>query len=231
MKSGQAFVGFNEAPIDFPPTFKYDVLRTFKRSKRRQSKLNHWKHNPERGNRPTEVEERESEDLEDDDVEDDCEAASLASSIWTSVNSKPGTDFEDNDYFQTSPSLHTLSTPGSKVSITAAARKAKTRFLALLSPISTPSSPTKRPRPKSGHFEPRTPSSIDGNSAVDVIVTDTDLVSLPPSPDPILKASLRRRTVAHATSTKSTNHSDEEDEGDEDRGVYDSSHKKRVPSW
>ncbi|KZV62675.1 DNase I-like protein [Peniophora sp. CONT] len=30
MRNGQAFVGFHEATIDFPPTFKYDVLRTLK---------------------------------------------------------------------------------------------------------------------------------------------------------------------------------------------------------
>lgn len=33
MKSGEAFVGFKESPIDFPPTFKYDVLRTIKQKK------------------------------------------------------------------------------------------------------------------------------------------------------------------------------------------------------
>lgn len=31
------FQGFHEAPIDFPPTFKYDVMRTLKDSKRRSS--------------------------------------------------------------------------------------------------------------------------------------------------------------------------------------------------
>ena len=34
MRNGQAFVGFCEAPIDFPPTFKYDVLRTIKHRRR-----------------------------------------------------------------------------------------------------------------------------------------------------------------------------------------------------
>ena len=37
MRNGQAFVGFREATIDFPPTFKYDVLRTT-RHRRRRSK-------------------------------------------------------------------------------------------------------------------------------------------------------------------------------------------------
>ncbi|EJD06622.1 DNase I-like protein [Fomitiporia mediterranea MF3/22] len=33
MRRGEAFVGFNEAPIRFPPTFKYDVMKTLKRDK------------------------------------------------------------------------------------------------------------------------------------------------------------------------------------------------------
>ncbi|KAI5115634.1 hypothetical protein M0805_008636 [Coniferiporia weirii] len=33
MEKGEAFVGFNEAPINFPPTFKYDVMRSLKRDK------------------------------------------------------------------------------------------------------------------------------------------------------------------------------------------------------
>lgn len=46
MRNGQAFVGFREAAINFPPTFKYDVLRTLKSKrskrppKRNNSKLN-----------------------------------------------------------------------------------------------------------------------------------------------------------------------------------------------
>src|ERR1700743_2443819 len=28
MRHGDAFMGFNEADINFPPTFKYDVMRT-----------------------------------------------------------------------------------------------------------------------------------------------------------------------------------------------------------
>jgi hypothetical protein len=35
MRNGQAFVGFAEAPINFPPTFKYDVLRTLRHRRKR----------------------------------------------------------------------------------------------------------------------------------------------------------------------------------------------------
>ncbi|KAL5525973.1 hypothetical protein ACEPAG_7311 [Sanghuangporus baumii] len=38
MKKGQAFTGFNEAPINFPPTFKYNVTKSVKRDKSVYSK-------------------------------------------------------------------------------------------------------------------------------------------------------------------------------------------------
>ena len=38
MKRGEAFVGFKEGPINFPPTFKYDVPRTIKQRKGHSSK-------------------------------------------------------------------------------------------------------------------------------------------------------------------------------------------------
>lgn len=40
MAKGQAFVGFHEGDINFPPTFKYDVFRSLKRDKSRMSKEN-----------------------------------------------------------------------------------------------------------------------------------------------------------------------------------------------
>jgi hypothetical protein len=40
MRNGQAFVGFREAAIDFPPTFKYDVLRTIRHKRRRSKAIN-----------------------------------------------------------------------------------------------------------------------------------------------------------------------------------------------
>lgn len=47
MKSGQAFANFFEGPINFPPTFKYDVMRTLKRDKSGLSK----EHSKGHGNR------------------------------------------------------------------------------------------------------------------------------------------------------------------------------------
>ena len=40
MEQGQAFVGFREGNINFPPTFKYDVFRSLKRDKSKLTKEN-----------------------------------------------------------------------------------------------------------------------------------------------------------------------------------------------
>ncbi|KAJ7773047.1 inositol polyphosphate phosphatase [Mycena metata] len=227
MQSGKAFVGFNEAPIDFPPTFKYDVLRTIKQ-KRRGSRLDRWRTPGERVQRLTEVGEHADEhELEDDESdkegEAEAEAVSLSSSVWTSVHSRPGTDGDD-DYFQPSPSSHAISafsSPGSRVSISTAALKVKTKWLSVMSPTS-PHSPAKWLKTKQTAFVTR----HDVPSAVATREEKIDVVERGSSLDGnVLRPSLKR-----LSSTKSSLPSDDEDEGD-DKGVYDSSHKKRVPSW
>jgi hypothetical protein len=232
MQSGKAFVGFNEAPIDFPPTFKYDVLRTIKQ-KRRGARLDRWRTPGERAHRLTEVDEHldenepEDPDGEESDKEGEAgEAASLSSSVWTSMHSRHGTDGDD-DYFHPSPSSHlsVISSPGSRISVSAAAHKAKTKWLSLLSP-SSPHSPTKWLRTKQATLAARHESV----TAESVQVEDkVDLRDRPGSLDGVDR-SLLRPSLKRLSSTKSSVPSDEEDEGD-DKGVYDSSHKKRVPSW
>jgi hypothetical protein len=237
MQNGEAFVGFQEGPIDFPPTFKYDVLRTLKRAKRRRSKLDRRKHLEDKSSRLTEIEEKELAELENEEAEEEGEhegeeGASLASSIWTSVHSKAGTDREiddDDNYFHASPSTQTMSTSTSKISLvaSAAAHKAKAKWLSLLSP-SGASSPTKILRAKQSEpWVKKSPSSID--------VASRGLLA-PPQPERALSLDAVDKTLHPPppmiliSSTKSSLPSDDEDEGD-DRGVYDSSHKKRVPSW
>ncbi|KAJ7726045.1 inositol polyphosphate phosphatase [Mycena maculata] len=232
MQSGKAFVGFNEAPIDFPPTFKYDVLRTIKQ-KRRGSRLDRWRTPGERARRLTEVDEHADEPEPDDDGEDSDregeaeEAASLSSSVWTSMHSRHGTDGDD-DYFHPSPSSQaasTFSTPGSRISVSAAAHKAKTKWLSLLSPAS-PHSPTKwlraKQTPLSAARHLSTPAELGIHDSVDL---DDRPSSLDAADRGILRPSLKR-----LSSTKSSLPSDDEEDED-DKGVYDSSHKKRVPSW
>ena len=112
MEAGRAFVGFQEAPITFPPTFKYDVVRPMRR-RRSSSKplaspfmpstpvLGHQKlltHVTERegetsSSRITEsnvVCESEPEPVQEQEREKerDPDAASVVSSTFTSARSK-----------------------------------------------------------------------------------------------------------------------------------------------
>ncbi|KAF9466458.1 Endonuclease/exonuclease/phosphatase [Collybia nuda] len=241
MENGEAFVGFQEGPIDFPPTFKYDVLRTIKGTKRRKSKVDRRKHLEDKSSRLTEVEEKELAELENEDAEEEGEregeeAASMGSSIWTSIHSKTGTehgvDDDDDDYFHASPSMQTMSTSASKISLAAAAaaHKAKAKWLSLLSPSSV-APPTKSPRVKQN--EPRVKKSHSIASSVDAIPRE---LLVPTQAGRALSLDAVDRTLQPpppmilVSSTKSTVPSDGEDD-DEDRGVYDSSHKRRVPSW
>ena len=70
MQEGQAFTGFHEAPIDFPPTFKYDVQRSNKRSRlrsmKRSSKVPGTPDTPH-DKMLTEIEEKEKEEQEEDE--------------------------------------------------------------------------------------------------------------------------------------------------------------------
>lgn len=233
MQNGQAFVGFHEAPIDFPPTFKYDVLRTLKRAKRR-SRPDRQKQFDERVHQLTEAEEKELQDAEDegDEEGEGGEAASMASSVWTSIHSRAGTDreIEDDDEFPTSPSSHTMSTSGSKVSIYAAAHKAKAKWLSMIS-SSSPTIPTKQVRSKQVHGEVWLKKNPLPSSTIDVVL-DGLSASVPEratSLDAVDRSFLHPPPMVMNNPTKSSQVSDEE-EGDE-KGVYDSSHKKRVPSW
>lgn len=88
MQRGEAFVGFNEASIDFPPTFKYDVLRS-RRSKHRSLKRS--SKNPvldavQYEKFLTEIEEsrRDAEDdKSDEELDFDGEATSVASTSYS----------------------------------------------------------------------------------------------------------------------------------------------------
>ncbi|KAF9039704.1 DNase I-like protein [Hymenopellis radicata] len=243
MEKGEAFVGFKEAPIDFPPTFKYDVLRTLKRPKRHGSRLDRWRSQQDKSNRLTEVEEKESDDVEDEDADEDDdeehggENASLASSsMWTSMHSRPATEADD-DYFDHRPTSH-ITTPGSRISLSLAAQKAKTKWMALLSPGS-PTSPLKWTRAKHEIFSPLRGSNhkshrsmADFREAEDTQpLTEKRASSL--DGDDVDRVLLKPPVLGRVSSSKSSVMSDDEDAvpRDHDKGVYDSSTKRRVPSW
>lgn len=224
MRNNPAFAGFQEAPINFPPTFKYDVMRTLKKMKRANSK---WK----KQRMLTEVEEQgnEPETALDDDDDDDVElgeAASMASSIWTSLRSKVQ---EDEECFPSTPPKgqhHRIS-----LAAAAAATKAKSKWLQIIN-IPSPTTPSS-PRPRSLH-RPRLskeggrPSlTADGIDGSDV----KSMESSKPSAKQRGSTDLVRRVGSTKSATAINQQSDSEDEMDDNHGVYDSSSKQRVPSW
>ena len=227
MDNGQAFVGFHEAPINFPPTFKYDVQPRFRH--RTKSMMDRKKRLEEKVQRLTEVEEQELEELKKEEAEELGEGelevgedASMASSTWTSSRSK-GTQRElDEDEFYSSPSSQTIPTASSNVSI---ARKAKTKWLSLVA--NTPVSP-KIPKIRdisSLLGKPRVPNgSVDvfseGKVASQPVVSSVETVDQP---------RIRPQISIVSSSFRSDQYEGKDE--DEGKGVYDSSHKKRVPSW
>ena len=216
MKQGTFFSGFNEAPINFPPTFKYDVLRTLKRSRRTGPKP------LQLGDRATPLLEIEDPD-DPDDLDDDGEGASLISSAMTSVISHPNTEpgMEDDNYFYTLPSTPT---GASKVSVvSSAANKARAKWLSLLSP-SFGNPPNKSLKLKQSEPwavpSPTTPSRLVPPSPLTPNISNTSSETgkrrfLRPPPMVLVNSPGPQQSDAVL----------------EEKGVYDSSHKKRVPSW
>ncbi|KNZ72104.1 72 kDa inositol polyphosphate 5-phosphatase [Termitomyces sp. J132] len=207
MKSGEAFVGFKEAPINFPPTFKYDVLRSLKHIKRGKSQPGSWRRPDGQSCRLTEVE-KEVEDLEKKEAEEEAEEEATER------------DPEDEEVF-TSPSYQTMASSTSKTSVAAVTHGVKARWLHFFSSH----------RIKPYQAQPRENVITKAHSSVDIISNGllTPATAFD-SIDPTEKTRLQPPRIISVNSTKSSLLSKEEDDNS-DKGVYDSSHKKRVPSW
>ncbi|KAI9512954.1 hypothetical protein F5148DRAFT_560300 [Russula earlei] len=244
MRNGQAFVGFREAPIDFPPTFKYDVLRTI-RHKRKRSKhtqaateaaIPHRQEPPEADEQPEP--ERRLDDPHSDVSSDDGtngELSSIISSVATTLSQPDQVSDEDDDSGAESDYLRRrMAYPQhsgglvKRISMSAAQR-AKSKLVEL---ITAPSSPriirsrSRRGKPPTPHIgaSDKSPRSIPttpllGLRATSSTDNSTDgvLASVPP-----LKPSLQPSPPSVGDGTVET---------EDDKGVYDSSSKRRVPSW
>ncbi|THH30619.1 hypothetical protein EUX98_g3589 [Antrodiella citrinella] len=254
MARGDAFVGFQEGAINFPPTFKYDVARPIKRSKhsiKRSAKAI--------GSDPllhekilTEIEEQEREEhaalLRGDDMEDEeegGEATSIASTAWTSNSRYTGDaeedDREDEEYFPFDPDTvaSTRANAGNnnvvhKVLNVPAVNKAKAKWMSILhSPGAKNRWSKLRPKLDVDHIQP--PPSPIFMSATFPPTPDTPAtpgVNLTLEEDEKLLKPTRNSGSGRISPTKPRRKSDEiEDAEDADKGVYDSSHKQRVPSW
>ena len=220
MKEGTVLDGFNEGLIDFPPTFKYDVLRISKRSKRQTSKVNRLDPAGSRSARLTELEERDIEETEEEDVE----CTSLASSMTTSFNSRPTTEpgIREDNSFHRLPATPRKATSSDKTSaLLSIASKTKEKWLTLLSPLSpsfaTP--PSKPPKGKQVNVWPQIHSPPSPLRIPHTGPSSDSNFHVIPNED------RRGRFVNPSVSGFISELQMEE------KGVYDSSNKRRVPSW
>ncbi|KAI0312672.1 hypothetical protein OF83DRAFT_1144919 [Amylostereum chailletii] len=247
MRNGQAFVGFREAAINFPPTFKYDVLRTLKHKRKTSNPKTHAaiqeaSEHDQDGESAEEPKPSRSSSEEDDETHG--EGASLMSSAFSkktgehdreaSVDSEDDVEeFSEANLIPATPAIpltpklarRATSAKGIVKHISvSAAQKAKLKWLELLSPAE--SSPRVRTRGEWGSRSmPPTPgaggSTSMSFSEVSMSRSVGDHDNLMGSPAFKIRAS----------STRSGSHSGFNDGDSEDRGVYDSSSKQRVPSW
>lgn len=251
MRNGQAFTGFNEGPINFPPTFKYDVLRSLKRSKSRKER-----ERPAHTFGLSEVEEREIEDNDEDDDSEEGEGEGDATSVtsgWPmSIQSRrTNGENEEEDYFQHASSVPPSPKPPSAAvaaqMVQKGVSKAKAKWISLLTPGATgsPIDPSfGRPASLLSSASKRmstltlpplnsktTPNSPTLPSTPSIAVHGMKHSKSAPSASTssgVRKTSSSKRP----TSTKSGKGAEDTESEDEvDKGVYDSSSKQRVPSW
>ena len=244
MRNGQAFVGFREAPINFPPTFKYDVLRTIKHkhkgSKRKHAaaqalaRLSQGRHTPEAGD---EQEHDRRHDGALSELSSDDEAGDIASvvSSGTAFSQRDQVSDEDNDsdaesdYLRRRMSYQQRGGGLVKRFSVSAAQRAKSKLAELISAQSSPRIIRTR--------RPNTAPQPEGNSKNVRSVPTTPLLGqrvAPPTTDEadddVLSNSNAPSFVSRGRSTRSLT-GDGTVQDDDDKGVYDSSSKQRVPSW
>lgn len=252
MHNGDAFVGFNEADINFPPTFKYDVMRTLKRLKTRSVR------SAKRDGTLAEDPLVEEPEVHVDDVDAEVEngdgygenddGGSMVSSNTASVNYRPLSERGpvEDDYFSRARVLR-ASTGNlvQKVKIMAATQKAKTNWLARLSPIppsllpngKSISSPVLGRGLSKWSDKSEKPPREDLNEQMTPALSSKMVSVTPPVLDAsstmssTISKSVDRSLLGLPLSRTDPSKSTSDEEVDGNRGVYDSSSKKRVPSW
>ncbi|KAI0350062.1 DNase I-like protein [Trametes cingulata] len=263
MATGDWFDGFHEAPIHFPPTFKYDVYkrsrhRSFKRPPPKPvSAVRHEKLLSEVAEQEHEntvmPEDRASQHEQNGDDDDELggEAASVVSSAWTSVRSRQTTDPDlENDIENSPPSagLFSQSPPNSastanlvhKVWSAAAAHKAKEKWVSIWSAATSPNSPgvkkRRRWRQSWASAKSQVSSRRGSQAAAEDVVRRSHVDPADPRQDRAGRNEEFQAALLDAANARphkhlalSENNVDLEEE--EEKGVYDSSHKQRVPSW
>jgi len=249
MQHGDAFVGFNEADVNFPPTFKYDVMRTLKRLKTKSTRST--KRDSALVDNPLVEEPEVHVDDVDTGVEngdgygDNDDAGSSASSNTASVNYRLLSEQEpvEDDYFSRAQVLR-ASTGNlvQKVKTMTTVQKAKTKWLTRPPPV-PPSLLPKNKSISSPMLSPgqsKWPDKFKKLSREELNGQKTPALSsrvasvTPPTLDTSStksSKSIDRSLLGPPHSRTDPSKSTSDEEADEGRGVYDSSSKRRVPSW
>ncbi|CCM07057.1 uncharacterized protein FIBRA_09379 [Fibroporia radiculosa] len=228
MGRGEAFVGFKEAPITFPPTFKYDVLRTLTRPKRQTSRNHFWgpvskhfAHDQILGG-IDEIGMSQAEDHNRPDniyMDSDSVISSTQASVQFMVNGEPIIKGEECASSRTgkrhSKPPHRLGS--------IAAKKMKARWIALISPSRTRSFHQQSSKPQIALQTEPLPVSAP-QPGITVCASTRFIASRLPK-GPVTRS--EHNSVDRIASPTP----DSPEDSPADKGVYDSSHKQRVPSW
>lgn len=235
MGPGGAFDGFEEGPIDFPPTFKYDVVRLHKHSKR-----NKTKQIPQEVSTENLLDSNTPEPVHDDDddleQEPEMDGVSLMSSMMTSTPSRftmdDYTEPDDEDgSLMPQKSAMSSGNVADKMWAATAAHKAKTKwknFLAAAVPHSAVQKQSKR-------------RSLGESLASKSKTADANRIGGTESSPTPLESTVDGHAVHRSSPSAKSEEGNplgspapDQDVGTidpEDKGVYDSSPKQRVPSW
>ncbi|KAJ3565155.1 hypothetical protein NP233_g7820 [Leucocoprinus birnbaumii] len=217
-QQGKAFVGFDEGPINFPPTFKYDVMRTIKKPKRSPSKRGQSPQTPTAESPLHTSQERLVQDkfggFRDDDTN------SIVSSLSRDSSIASGDEQGGIPTITVEAPVPPVKTNHSRTKIKNKARK---RWKSLITATRLQSSRARR-HSVGGHLMDTSRKSLE----------ETQRPNKPKSPTPPQRHSLDNNGVLLpptilVNSTKTS--LNDEEQSLLDRGVYDSSHKQRVPSW
>lgn len=232
MRNGQAFVGFHEAPIDFPPTFKYDVSRKHRRrfSKRKQD-TEEMAVPP--SPRPDAGEESDPEKRHDSELssEDDTtgELSSIISSGTTLSHPDQMSDEEDDSDAESHYLRRRMAFPQSSGGLVkrlskSAAQRAKSKWAEFLH---APSPPRLIRSRRANTHTPQLSQSLKSVPTTPLL-GERAAPSADKAPDGFLPSTPSLRSLARS----SRSFAGDGTVGDnDDRGVYDSSSKQRVPSW
>ncbi|KAF8484379.1 hypothetical protein JB92DRAFT_3028984 [Gautieria morchelliformis] len=219
------FAGFHEANISFPPTFKYDVLPPARQREKRRSRhaQRHSKTNLD------EIEEKEYE-YEEAYEDETGDTTSLRSSAWTSNTSKYrlGTTEDGSDHSSTSShtggdkALHHTS----KL-VSHAALKAKAAWTTFLNVSRDTQVSNLSPKRRNRRGTSAAKLNVPGSSIE--LSCGSNTVSNPSSSS--LISPILRRAASAKTSVAHRKPDDQAFACENEKGVYDSSSKQRVPSW